>query len=361
MSYAIETKKRKFDRILEAINDGAASPSRSSLNSRNSGSTTTLTKDTVSDPSKRLRVSPSTRSLISTPSTTTLSGHFLPSSHTDGYHGNKDDEEEKDTEEESFAMTTDIHDNIVKRYQDMIVTAHAESCLWRKRGCDSSIQRIEGLLNTSMAIAGLRTRYDSIMTRSEEVPAVASLPETAFEGTTEVEQFRFNENEKTNINALKLAVCGWERKCEDVIECHHCFRSLGLWLYRGETPTMERLDAVEDHLGYCPWRSPAAQDTEIVIAGRKSDDGSAPKSQRVPGWALILQAMVKDTSKRRGQRPPTSNSTTESEVLSTMSTNEPLTPEQREKKMRDLLRRIKDIKKPFNVKALLSRKDKKAP
>ncbi|KAK5040128.1 hypothetical protein LTS07_000625 [Exophiala sideris] len=417
MSYAIETKKRKFDRILEAINDGAASPSRSSLNSRNSGSTTTLTKDTVSDPSKRLRVSPSTRSLISTPSTTTLSGHFLPSSRTaflqrletfrhvtqwhipstepinavawakrgwtcvdtdtvscgackerfhvdldtDGYHGNKDDEEEKDTEEESFAMTTDIHDNIVKRYQDMIVTAHAESCLWRKRGCDSSIQRIEGLLNTSMAIAGLRTRYDSIMTRSEEVPAVASLPETAFEGTTEVEQFRFNENEKTNINALKLAVCGWERKCEDVIECHHCFRSLGLWLYRGETPTMERLDAVEDHLGYCPWRSPAAQDTEIVIAGRKSDDGSAPKSQRVPGWALILQAMVKDTSKRRGQRPPTSNSTTESEVLSTMSTNEPLTPEQREKKMRDLLRRIKDIKKPFNVKALLSRKDKKAP
>ncbi|KAI1609726.1 C3HC zinc finger-like-domain-containing protein [Exophiala viscosa] len=417
MSYAIETKKRKFDRILEAINDGAASPSRTSLNSRNNGSTTTLSKATDSDSSKRLRVATSTKPIVSIPSTTSLSGHFLPSSRTaflqrletfrhvtqwhipstepinavvwakrgwtcvdtdtvscgackerlhvdldtDDFQGSKDDEEDKAAEEEdSFAMTTDLHDNMVKRYQGMIVTAHAESCLWRKRGCDSSIQRIEGLLNTSMAVAGLRTRYDSIMTRAEEVPDVAPLPATVFEGTGELEQFRFIENEKSNLNVLRLAVCGWERKCDDVVECHHCFRSLGLWLYRGETPIMESLDAVDDHLDYCPWRSATAQDTEVVIGGRKSDNESAPKSQRVPGWALVYKAVLKDSIKRKGQRPTTSASTSESEVLSTMSTNEPLTPEQRERKMRDLLRRIKEIKKPFNVKALLKRKDKNA-
>lgn len=35
-----------------------------------------------------------------------------------------------------------------------------------------------------------------------------------------------------------------------------------------------------------------------------------------------------------------------------------LSPEQRERRMKDLLKRIKDIKKPFNVKALLRKKDK---
>lgn len=281
----------------------------------------------------------------------------------DVLQGDKNEEEgtpAEEEEEDSFAFTSDVHDNMVKRYQDLIVTAHAESCLWRKRGCDSSIQRIEGLLNTTTAIAGLRTRYDSIVTRPEELPEVASLPESVFEGTGALEQFRFGDNEKPNLNALKLAVCGWDRKCEDVIECHHCFRSLGLWLYRGETPAMERLDAVENHLEYCPWRSAAAQDTEVVIGGQKSDDGSAPKSQRVPGWALVFQAVLKDNSKRKGQRPTTSTSTTESEVVSSESHSEPLTPEQREKKMRDLLRRIKEIKKPFNVKSLLRRKEKNA-
>ncbi len=415
MSYAVEIKKRKFDRILEALSDSAASPSRTSLNARNNASTTTLTQDSASDSSKRRRVTPTAKAVVPSTSVTSLCGHYLPSSraaflqrletfrHVTQWHipstepinaaawakrgwvcvdtdtiycgackervhvdldadsellknqENNEDEEHAD-QDDSFVMRSEIHESMVKRYQEMIVTAHGENCLWLKRGCDSSIQRIEGLLNTSMAISALRTRYESIINRAEEVPRVAPLPGDGFEATEGLERFRFNDNEKPQLDALKLAVCGWERKCEDVIECRHCFRSLGLWLYRGETPAMERLDAVEDHLEYCPWRSTEAQDTEIIIGGRRDSEGSSPSLQRVAGWALVLQAMLKDNSKRESKQP-VSTSASETELTSTPN-NESQTPEQREKKMRDLLRRIKEIKKPFNVKALLKRKDK---
>jgi hypothetical protein len=418
MSYAVETKKRKFDRILEALSESAASPARTSLNARNNASTTTLTQDSASDSSKRRRVTPTAKATVPSTSVTWLSGHYLPASrtaflqrletfrHVTQWHisstepinaaawakrgwicvdtdtiycgackervhvdldadpellknqENNDGEEEEDQadQDDSFVMSSEIHENMVKRYQEMIVTAHGETCLWRKRGCDSSIQRIEGLLNTSIAISGLWMRYDSIMNRAEEVPRVGALPDYGFEATESLERFRFNDSEKPHLDALKLAVCGWERKCEDVIECRHCFRSLGLWLYRGETPAMERLEAVEDHLEYCPWRSTEAQDTEIVVGGRKDSEGSLPNLQRVAGWALVLQAMLKDNIKR-GSKQPVSTSASETELTSTAS-NDSQTPEQREKKMRDLLRRIKEIKKPFNVKSLLKRKDK---
>jgi C3HC zinc finger-like len=78
MSYAIEAKKRKFDRILQSLTDGASSPqSRASLNSRNNASTVSLVQDS-SDASKRRRISPT--SVKKTASTTSLTGHYLPSS-----------------------------------------------------------------------------------------------------------------------------------------------------------------------------------------------------------------------------------------------------------------------------------------
>src|SRR4051812_39304251 len=82
MSYAIETKKRKFDRTLEALTSAAAnSPSRTSLNLRNNPSTTSLTADDASDGSKRRRIAPTSRPTLTTSaSTTSLAGHYLPTS-----------------------------------------------------------------------------------------------------------------------------------------------------------------------------------------------------------------------------------------------------------------------------------------
>ncbi|KIW14523.1 hypothetical protein PV08_07307 [Exophiala spinifera] len=416
MSYAVETKKRKFDRILEALSDGATSPSRSSLNTRNNTSTTTLTQDSASDSSKRRRVAPTSKVIVTSSSTTSLSGHYLPSSrsaflqrletfrHVTQWHipsserinaaawakrgwtcvdtdtvycgackervhvdleVDADSSEAKDHEDgedgtaqdDSFAFGSEVYEGLVKRYQEMIVTAHAESCPWHRRGCDATIQRIEGLLNTKMALSGLQTRYDSLMSRADEIPEHVSLPVENLEDAHILEDFRFTESEKPHCDALKLALCGWERKGDDIIECHHCFRSLGLWLYRGESPAMDRLDAVEDHLEYCPWRSAEAQHTEVVVGGRENTDNPEPKTRHLAGWALVFQAMLKDHNKKRGSRSVGSTFTSEVE-LSTAGSEVSSTPAQREKKMRDLLRRIKEIKKPFNVKSLLRRKDR---
>lgn len=415
MSYAIETKKRKFDRTLEALTNAAAnSPSRTSLNSRNNPSTTSLTADDASDGSKRRRIAPTTRPTLATnASTTSLVGHYLPTSrpaflerletyrHVTQWHVPSTDpinaaawakrgwicvdtdtvscgsctervhidlsldrellepgEKETGDEEDDFEMAAEVYRGIVKRYQEKIILAHSESCLWRKRGSDSSIQRVEGLLNTNTALSALRTRYESLMTRADEIPDVAPLPSNEFADERELRSFRVEpSDEEININALRLAVCGWHRKSDDVIECRHCFRSLGLWLYRGATPTIEQLDGVDNHLEYCPWRSAEAQDTEIALPKQKQDQESASSKERVSGWMLVYLAIVRDQTRKRAHESTVTSVLSETDA-STGSGGSDATPEQREKKMRDLLNRIKEIKKPFNVKALLRRKEK---
>lgn len=423
MSYAIETKKRKFDRILEALSDAAAaSPSRPSLNSRNNATATdsslSLSLDDHSDASKRRRVTPASRTTLSTrTSATSLSTHYLPSSRaaflerletfrqvTQWHVPSTDpinaaawakrgwicvdtdtvfcgsckervhvdltidtsllrptrgedvaDENVQDDQDDDFALVTEVYANIIKKYQDMITTSHSEGCLWRKRGSDSSVQRIEGLLNTSIALASLKKRYDSIMTREEELPTVAPLTLPSPQDESALANHLFEEERKVNLNAFRLAVTGWDRKSEDIIECHHCFRSLGLWLYRGDSPAMENLDAIDNHLDYCPWKSADAQDTEVILPSKRdANDDAAAKKERVPGWILVYSAIVKGSNKKQAKDSTTIPMGEETEGVPEVG--ESLTPEQREKKTRDLFKRIKEIRKPFNVKALLNRK-----
>lgn len=423
MSYAIETKKRKFDRILEALSDAAAaSPSRPSLNSRNNATATdsslSLSLDDHSDASKRRRVTPASRTTLSTrTSATSLSTHYLPSSRaaflerletfrqvTQWHVPSTDpinaaawakrgwicvdtdtvfcgsckervhvdltidtsllrptrgedvaDENVQDDQDDDFALVTEVYANIIKKYQDMITTSHSEGCLWRKRGSDSSVQRIEGLLNTSIALASLKKRYDSIMTREEELPTVAPLTLPSPQDESALANHLFEEEQKVNLNAFRLAVTGWDRKSEDIIECHHCFRSLGLWLYRGDSPAMENLDAIDNHLDYCPWKSADAQDTEVILPSKRdANDDAAAKKERVPGWILVYSAIVKGSNKKQAKDSTTIPMGEETEGVPEVG--ESLTPEQREKKTRDLFKRIKEIRKPFNVKALLNRK-----
>lgn len=277
----------------------------------------------------------------------------------DGDADGSGDADEEDMDE----LQREIYDALVKRYAEMVVTGHEEGCPWRRRGCDASIQRVEGLLNTKGAVMGLKERYESIVMASggvEEVPRVEVSEEMV--KLEELEGLRFDDGEAegraVNVDVLKLGMCGWQRKCVDVVECKNCFRSLGLWLYRGEEPTVARLDAVESHLEYCPWRSAEAQDSEIVVTSRSTDGETTQTKTKMPGWALVYQAVVKMNAKRASSsRPGTGVSTMSTEDGSLMESNAQ-TPEQREKRTRDLMRRIKELRKPFNMKSLLRRKEK---
>ncbi|KAK5946366.1 hypothetical protein PMZ80_000509 [Knufia obscura] len=423
MSYAIETKKRKFDRILESLIEPSSPQAqyperRASLNSRDNASTTKRTlREELLEASKRRRVTPT---LSKSTSHSSLLGHYLPSSraaflerletfrHVTKWHipstvainaaewakrgwvcadvdtvscgscservtinldmksrQEDDKENQADTEQNNAVrevpmeegeatddMAVEVYEALIKRYGDLITTSHSESCPWRRRGCDSAIQRIEGLLNTSNVVSAVRGRFESMAEKIEDVPTVSDLP--AYEDLPapnihDLEELQFTP---ANLNALKLAVCGWQYKEADVVECKHCFRSLGLWLYRGPTPTMEHLDAIESHLEYCPWRSSDAQETVLMI--HPDSDRSAGKKLKFPGWALAYHAIKKHNLKKKGGADRSSMSISQFDGVDTE--REHVSPEQREKKMRDLMRRIKEIKKPFNVKSLLKKK-----
>ena len=436
MSYEIESKKRKFDRILETLTDRVAL-SRSSLNTRNNTNNNNASSISVNEShdassAKKRRIglgAPlSTTATPKNASTVSLVSQYLPLDREafllrletfrqvtrwkipstevinaaewakrgwvcaetnvvscnvcrarllveidNGDRLLEDGQEDEDVDEEDSAERdgsedaqekAGVYSEVVKKYQELIVDAHVENCPWRSRGCDSSIQRVEGLLNVSQALKGLRERYAGTCDNAGALPAVTSEDEEFDQYSATRKSFRFTDLDDLNQDALSLAVCGWSRKDDDVIECKHCFRSLGLWLYRGDDSAMERLDALESHLEYCPWLNPVAQDTELALpspitANNKDSTTTSPVKRKIAAWELVTHAMNKDNIKAgrviREQRPKT----TSAETTSADNSND-LTPEQRDKKMKDLLKRIKDIKKPFNVKALLKKREKVA-
>jgi hypothetical protein len=423
MSYAIETKKRKWDRLLESFND--RSVSRPTTATPQNTSSTSLIPTFEEELAKKRRLETSSAlSLAKNASNASLISNYLPSNRaaflerletfrpvtkwhipsTESINAaewakrgwicvdtdivacgicrervyvnidleddiNKENEEQDSSEpdtsrvvedDDSYSAAVEVYENIVKKFAEIIVTAHAEGCQWKRRGCDPSIQRVEGLLNSTNVITSLRNRYDGLSSNAAKVPETQLLSKRGEDAEKEIRRFQFEENTRPDINALRLAICGWRTRSEDVFECRNCFRSLGLWLYRGEQPAMEKLDAIESHLEYCPWRSSAAQQTEIAGPAR-DEDGSQAGMQQMAGWQLVCQAMKLDNAKRRRKTLQDDGSRPASAVSGDLSSTDTgvdvaLSPEQREKKMKALLERIKSVKTPFNVKALLKKK-----
>jgi hypothetical protein len=428
--YAIETKKRKFDRILESIQDHSASQSNSSLAPLNSNNSTIslVANDDTTITVKKLRLSSGTSSSKNN-STTSLASqktaNYLPTSReafldrletfgpitkwhiasnevisavawakrgwrcvaTDTVSCgacaerllvklDKDDEtttcpppqasEAEETlstevEDGDYMMASEVHAGVVAKYQELIITAHNGSCPWRRRGCIDSIQRIEGLLNAPTALSMLQARYRGIIANvpGSDIPEVSINTEESekyapiFQSLlSKISSMDFTGPDK---NAYFLAIYGWQLALEhgsDVIECRHCFRRLGLWLYRGEEPAMEKLDPIDSHLEYCPWRSPEAQATEIYVKGTKI---------MAPGWVLVAQAVERQKGLSDSDTPRSAGTTARPQSLSQdavgVGTAE-IGEKERETKMKDLLRRVRELKKPFNVKALLQRNKK---
>lgn len=316
-------------------------------------------------------------------------------------------------EVEAEQLQEAVYQALVQKYKQMIVTAHAAHCPWRKRGCDRSIQRIEGLLNISYAFERVRERYTAMRENASDVPVVAALPLDDY-GVVSADLADIgaavslaaaaaadrpaNDNADAAANAtmsdpniLRLALCGWTNKPHhpDVLECKHCFRSLGLWLYRGPTPTVERLDPVDSHLEYCPWRSAAAQDTEIVLRSTEvaqkrgstsihdrdtranaTADANVNVRVRVPGWVVNYLGVTRYIH-RQQKTSSITTATTSMTTTTTMDENDGNhdgeredqggveqneSPEQVDRKVRDLIGRIREARKPFNVRALLNRR-----
>lgn len=49
---------------------------------------------------------------------------------------------------DAYADHVDVEEQVVDKYAELIVDGHAESCLWRSRGCDGELIPRASLANT---------------------------------------------------------------------------------------------------------------------------------------------------------------------------------------------------------------------
>ncbi|KAL2015781.1 hypothetical protein VTK56DRAFT_4834 [Thermocarpiscus australiensis] len=214
---------------------------------------------------------------------------------------------EVEGKEIAVLIASEIAESVVDKYVELIVDAHAEDCLWRKKGCDDSLLRLP-LTNPKLALQGLRQRYDELCERAAFLPyefnlrlpptldldtVISHLPPTFFTdpppppnkalSPSPVSDNNNHSSSKPqppiNRPALALALLGWQGLANPRLglgavpnsaSCHTCLRRLGLWLFRSRAvdpdtravlvpAPMDHLDPLREHRFFCPWRNAAAQ------------------------------------------------------------------------------------------------------
>ncbi|KAH9987273.1 zf-C3HC-domain-containing protein [Xylariaceae sp. FL0662B] len=222
---------------------------------------------------------------------------------------------EVEGKEVPILVGSDFEEALVKKFVEMIIDAHQEDCLWRKRGCDDTLLRLS-LTHPPTALASLRQRYDDLCTRPAFLPYLFNLrlppnldlqavkkqlPPTFFSDPPPPSTNPATPNEV----ALALALIGWQGLTNPRIgavpnsaSCATCLRRLGLWMFKSKEvdeatgqvvvpAPMDHLDPVREHRFFCPWRSPAAQHNP----GSKTADGKT-------AWEVLAQTIKNDASLR---------------------------------------------------------------
>ncbi|RHZ48743.1 hypothetical protein CDV55_101999 [Aspergillus turcosus] len=64
----------------------------------------------------------------------------------------------------------EVRAKLVEEYASLLVKGHGEHCPWRNKGCDATIHRLP-LTNTDTAIASLQKRYSNITKLADKLPA----------------------------------------------------------------------------------------------------------------------------------------------------------------------------------------------
>lgn len=128
----------------------------------------------------------------------------------------------------------------------MIVTEHEDSCLWRKRGCDETIYRLQ-LANPTVSRPAFTARYTSLLKIRNEIPPSLSHPELDLCSIRHSPEA--TDDGPIYEAAVILALFGWQNEDPSIpslVTCSACFRRLGLWLFRKKAIKLEEaLDSME--------------------------------------------------------------------------------------------------------------------
>ncbi|OJK02389.1 hypothetical protein ASPACDRAFT_1854367 [Aspergillus aculeatus ATCC 16872] len=67
-----------------------------------------------------------------------------------------------------------VRTRLVEEYVGQIVTGHGENCPWRNKGCDATIHRLP-LSNPDVATSGLCTRYSNLVKMADQLPEYTTI------------------------------------------------------------------------------------------------------------------------------------------------------------------------------------------
>lgn len=149
----------------------------------------------------------------------------------------------------------------------MIISEHEDSCLWKKRGCDETIYRLQ-LANPTVSRPAFTERYSSLIRVRNEIPPSLSHPEIDLCSIKHSSED--TDNGPIFESAVILALFGWQNEdpgIPSLVTCSACFRRLGLWLFRKkakaddimdedsddgeEEASVSRLDVIGEHREVC--------------------------------------------------------------------------------------------------------------
>jgi len=317
--------------------------------------------------------------------------------------------EESDQQRDEDDWREKAQEQLVEKYAEMIATEHEGSCLWRRKGCDGktttplsspdsdeiadTIYRLP-LANHATALNNLRERYHSLAAMATDLPSTISTPPnftfppdsprllnllnpphpsppTSPSHTTpstpppRPPPTLLSSQPPINRPALTLALFGWRAETDHIpglATCPACFRRLGLWLFKGPSPStsslpsaapMTRLDPLAEHRDYCPWASalsqhgahPSATNPLTGKAGWEILSGAVANALRPR-----LDAGVNMEGGREGsQGPPDTPATLQGSVVSSVETATAVDAASREEKDRERWARLKRIRQVFRV------------
>ncbi|BCS20719.1 uncharacterized protein APUU_21151A [Aspergillus puulaauensis] len=68
----------------------------------------------------------------------------------------------------------DVRTKLVQQYMGLMAQAHGENCPWRNKGCDATIHRLP-LTNPDIAISKFQTRYSHLLKMADQLPGPESI------------------------------------------------------------------------------------------------------------------------------------------------------------------------------------------
>lgn len=239
----------------------------------------------------------------------------------------------------------------------MIVTEHEDSCLWRKRGCDETIYRLQ-LANPTVSRPAFTARYTSLLKIRNEIPPSLSHPELDLcsiqhspEATGDGPIYEA---------AVILALFGWQNEDPSIpslVTCSACFRRLGLWLFRKkaikleevldsmegleteEEASVSRLDVIGEHREVITRSHSAPRPPLLIsIAAQYCPWINCNSQGKEPGWLALHHIM------QQNPKPASSALSTYSTTASSPPRETPATPAERDAEEDSKLAKLRRLK-----------------